>query len=185
MAALELAELAKWLADNDLENLAQLRGAEDPSEWPGAESFNTASLNIIRALKQRERSRSPRRIMYDQGSDVLRLLDKDKAVPFFSGGGPRKAVRALQIHFDSTAGIDRAAWLEDARVEAIVGSCRKSIESVKSGLRCYLAFVQTTVNARLPFPPKLEWLQAWATRFQCDETFSNYVGYVKTGCILV
>ena len=35
------------------------------------------------------------------------------------------------------------------------------------------------------FPPKIEWLQAWAMMFRCSGTFSNYLGYAKVGCILV
>ena len=35
------------------------------------------------------------------------------------------------------------------------------------------------------FPPKVEWLQAWAMMFRCAGTFSNYLGYAKVGCILV
>ena len=35
------------------------------------------------------------------------------------------------------------------------------------------------------FPPKIEWLQAWAMMFRCSGTFSNYLGYAKMGCILV
>ena len=35
------------------------------------------------------------------------------------------------------------------------------------------------------FPPKVEWLQAWAMMFRCGGTFSNYLGYAKVGCILV
>ena len=35
------------------------------------------------------------------------------------------------------------------------------------------------------FPPKLEWLQAWALLFRCHLTFSNYLGYVKTACLIV
>ena len=35
------------------------------------------------------------------------------------------------------------------------------------------------------FPPKLEWLQAWATLFRNSRTFSNYLGYVRVGCLVV
>ena len=35
------------------------------------------------------------------------------------------------------------------------------------------------------FPPKLEWLQAWALAFRCHLTFGNYLGYVKTACLIV
>ena len=32
------------------------------------------------------------------------------------------------------------------------------------------------------FPPKLEWLQAWALAFRCHLTFGNYLGYVNFFC---
>jgi len=34
------------------------------------------------------------------------------------------------------------------------------------------------------FPPKLEWLLAWSTLFRSEGTLGNYLGYVKTGCLL-
>ena len=33
-------------------------------------------------------------------------------------------------------------------------------------------------------PPKLEDLMAWSVLFRSEGTFSNYVGYVKTACLL-
>ena len=35
---------------------------------------------------------------------------------------------------------EKRRWLEEARLDAILGSCPYSLASVKSGLRCYLAF---------------------------------------------
>ena len=35
------------------------------------------------------------------------------------------------------------------------------------------------------FPPRLELLQAWSTLFRCAGTWQNYVGYLKTICLLV
>ena len=35
----------------------------------------------------------------------------------------------------------RTAWIEEARLDAILGGLRLSIPSLRSGLRCYLAFV--------------------------------------------
>ena len=35
------------------------------------------------------------------------------------------------------------------------------------------------------FPPEVEWLQVWSTLFRHAGTFGNYLGYVKTGCLLV
>ena len=35
------------------------------------------------------------------------------------------------------------------------------------------------------WPPKLEVLLAWSRLFRCSGTLQNYLGYVKTGCMLV
>ena len=36
-----------------------------------------------------------------------------------------------------------------------------------------------------PFPPRVEWIQAWAILFRSQGTFSNYLGYVRVGCLIV
>jgi hypothetical protein len=98
--------------------------------------------------------------------------------------GPRKALKDFALSHKSAA--ERVAWLEQARVDAILGSCRGSLASVKSGVRCYIAFVHDSVGgAPEYFPPKLDWILAWSKLFRCKRTFSNYVGYVKTACLLV
>ena len=57
---------------------------------------------------------------------------------------------------------------------------------IRAGIKCYLAFVEAIVGDSVAkFPPKVEWLQAWAMMFRCVGTFSNYLGYAKVGCILV
>ena len=35
------------------------------------------------------------------------------------------------------------------------------------------------------FPPRLKVLLAWTTMFRSGGTLRNYIGYVKTGCIIV
>ena len=35
----------------------------------------------------------------------------------------------------------KTLWLEEARISAILGSCMLSMKSVRSGVRCYIAFV--------------------------------------------
>ena len=55
------------------------------------------------------------------------------------GLGPRMAMRELRLGERSLG--DRQAWLEQARIEAVLGSCPMSLKSVRSGLRAYIAFV--------------------------------------------
>ena len=104
--------------------------------------------------------------------------------PGLQGMGPRRALKVLALVQKSA--VERSAWLEQARLDAIVGSCKGSLGSVKSGVRCYVAIVEDSVGGTpVFFPPKLEWVLAWAKLFRCKRTFSNYVGYVKTACLLV
>ena len=43
--------------------------------------------------------------------------------------------------------VDRAIWLESARVRSLIGANRGTIESLRSGLACYFAFVGTGIFA--------------------------------------
>ena len=99
--------------------------------------------------------------------------------------GPRKAMKTMQLDRMSVA--ENKVWLESARLEAVLGSCRRSLPSVRSGLRCYVAFVKAIVGTRVEslFPPRLEWLQAWAALFRSSRTFTNYLGYARVGCMIV
>jgi hypothetical protein len=100
------------------------------------------------------------------------------------GGGPLWALRAFC--FQDMSAVDKFMWLEKARVDSILGASRGSLPSVRSGIRCYLAFV-TAVAPETPsfFPPQLQLLVAWSRLFRVRGVFSNYLGYVKTGCMLV
>ena len=53
--------------------------------------------------------------------------------------GPRNALEALQ--FSERNGSEVNEWLEEARIDANLGFSRLSLKSVKSGVRCYIAFV--------------------------------------------
>jgi len=53
--------------------------------------------------------------------------------------GPRAALRELQL--SSRSAVERRIWVEEARFDAILGSCPRSLTSVKSGLNAYIAFV--------------------------------------------
>ena len=118
--------------------------------------------------------------------------------------GPLEALRHSGLHFKSKE--ERAKWTAEARLDAILGGCQASVGSVKSGLRCYLAFAGSyniihvvhhshfsfqladAITCKWPkvyFPPQLDTLLAWSTTFRSAGTLSNYLGYVKTGCLLV
>ena len=39
-------------------------------------------------------------------------------------------------------------------------------------------------HKKIYFPPELEMLQALAELFRSNNAFSNYLGYVRTGCMI-
>ena len=102
-----------------------------------------------------------------------------------SVGGPRRTMQSLDLcNMDPT---EKAEWAADARVKAILGSCSKTLPSVRSGILCYIAFADELAAPRKVkqyFPPSVETLVAWSLMFRCEGTWSNYVGYVRTACML-
>ena len=193
--------------------LVYLIGGVDPSEWCGVEAFKNCNLDIIRKMMRHPRSRSPVRqtstlirpvygncaclnkllaCVFDclcrpvqQDVQVMSTLEA-AAAP--TRAAPKKGPRAMihDLQLASMSIKEASLWMEMARLESIVGSCRRSTPSVKSGISCYLAFVKAVCGCvERPFPPKLEWLQSWAMLFRNADTFGNYVGYVKTACLIV
>ena len=55
------------------------------------------------------------------------------------GRGPRAALVASGIGKMSRCARDR--WLEDARLEALLGNRKATLTSLKSGVKCYISFV--------------------------------------------
>ena len=81
---------------------------------------------------------------------------------------------------------ERLVWLESARIEAILGSCPKSLPSVVAGIRAWLSFAAEILRAGgQAFPPTLSGLLAWSLLFRSEHTFANYLGYARVGCALV
>jgi len=100
------------------------------------------------------------------------------------GKGPRETLASL--HLQKMSDSQRAEWLAEARLDAIIGLCRLSIASVRSGVRCFVAFSSATCPARQKhFPPSLDTLLQWSVTFRCSATFGNYLGYVRTACLMV
>lgn len=98
-----------------------------------------------------------------------------------AGLGPTQALKRLTGAFSE--GASKVEWLEQARLQALLGSCPHSHKSFQSGLRCYVAFAVKVLG--LPgreLPPTIASLLAWSTLFRCAGTFSNYVGHVKLAC---
>ena len=123
--------------------------------------------------------------------------------PPVAQSGPMAAVAVLARVNDSQH--EWSIWLEEARLHAVLGSCRSSIKSVKSGIRCFVAFigVPSLVVLLRPFafvacadasglkkgnsyfPLTIDALLAWSRCFRNSGTWRNYLGYVKTACLVV
>ena len=63
----------------------------------------------------------------------------------------------------------RNAWVQGARLRAVVGSCPGSIPSVVSGLRCWCTFASAVLgNVGCELPPCVDGLVAWSLTFRCS-----------------
>ena len=67
------------------------------------------------------------------------------------GLGPRDALKRVMLTVTSEA--EKNAYMQGARLDAILGSCLASMPSVRSGVRCYLAFADAMAH--------------WGTRKAC------------------
>ena len=112
--------------------------------------------------------------------------------------GPRASMN--DVDFSVMGSRDKLKWVCDARITAILGSNARTLPSVRSGVRCYLAFAglvcdrvnikHCVINMKTGhhgvelLPPRLDILLAWSTLFRCVGTWKNYLGHVKTCCLL-
>ena len=77
----------------------------------------------------------------------------------------------------------RRVWFAHARMAAVLGSCPKSLESFRSGLRCYMKFAVKAYGCVADgFPPSVDGILAWSNIFRCVGTFTNYVAHVRCAC---
>ena len=54
------------------------------------------------------------------------------------------------------------------------------------GIRCWITFARGALGVQgAVFPPTVEGILAWSNTFRCSRTFSNYLSYVRMGCLLV
>ena len=96
--------------------------------------------------------------------------------------GPMQSIK--QVHAGLGNEAARLQWSADARMETILGSCSASLKSVKSGIRCYLSFAEKfLLKLGKKLPPTVDELLAYSTHFRCRGTFSNYLGYLRVGCL--
>ena len=80
----------------------------------------------------------------------------------------------------------KAQWRHEARVAAVLGSCPKSVKSLKSGFRNWVNYICHTYpeeeSCQRVLPPLLSDVVAWSCTFRCFATYSNYLGYLRGVC---
>ena len=101
-----------------------------------------------------------------------------------AGRGPRDAIRDAALQQTTPAA--RKRFLRAAALDAILGATRKCMGSVRSGITCWMDFVEKWDPELLRyFPPPLELLLAYTMAFRSPHTLRNYLGHLKTGCLVV
>ena len=113
------------------------------------------------------------------------LHDQPVQVLDIKGVKPMRALEVLRQTIQNCP--DRAAaWLHDARVAAIMGSCLRSRNSFNSGCRHWIKFIEIMYgvqNVELhAMPPKMSDVLVWTNTFQCVGTFCNYLSYLRGAC---
>ena len=87
-----------------------------------------------------ERAAEPPRV------DIVQMLENPIASATIAvGRGPRAALRVWQEDRRSVA--ETSAWLEEARLEAVLGSCRRSLPSVRCACMLLLRLSRTYLHA--------------------------------------
>jgi len=91
-------------------------------------------------------------------------------------------IKSMGTNFPMTES-GRRVWFAHARMAAVLGSCPKSLDSFRSGLRCYMNFAVKSFGCVSDgFPPSVEGILAWSNFFRCVGTFTNYVAHVRCAC---
>ena len=141
---------------------------------------------VKRCLKQLingqdRRARTPRR---QQKEQIEERMAGSAQLEVARGGGPRKALQ--EVTNVLVTGRDRERFIEKARIDAILGACPRSLPQLRSGVRLFASFVDSVrPGATRYLPPELDTILAWSMLFQSPGTFANYLGYVRTACLLI
>ena len=140
-----------------------------------------ASLQCAGEFRESATSRSPRRKQYEHVLELLKAKPKSTVAEHC---GPRGALRKVMEAVGNQD--ERQAFIKQASLDAVLGACPKTMDSLKCGIRCYASYVDA-MAPDMPgyFPPKLDILLSWSTLFRSEGTWANYVGYVRTACILI
>ena len=81
------------------------------------------------------RDRSTRRQQRDELEELMQERAHNDGA---KGAGPRAALS--KAHLEVKTANELTEWVESARLDAVLGSCARSLPSLRSGIRCYIAF---------------------------------------------
>jgi hypothetical protein len=81
---------------------------------------------------------------------------------------------------------DADAYCETARIIAVAGAAPRSAAWKDTGVRSWINFVVTVLrkDPAEAWPPTVSGLLGWATAFSSKGTFTNYLGAVKSVCLM-
>ena len=193
-----LGFLQRLLAQHDIFKVADLACIGCLKDIPDFALLPASELNTLERICDRQTSHwrnnhaslsKDRVAVSDRGPDTVRCVrDQVNLGSGFvidnKGLGPQAAAKRLKVVL--TNDVDQRAWVEKARITALLGSSAKSHGSFLSGVRCYVNFADSVLHLRgREFPPSLKGLLAWSTLFRCGATFSNYLGHVRLACELL
>lgn len=194
-----LDKVVDWLSVNGIDDVVEFNGAVesdfvDFSMWnsdvqdclrrcfASATLASASAVPMAGARVKRQRTMVAPHAVGDASVHALSLFEKPTDILDVRGCGPGAALRKLASVVPKDS-IERREWLSRARAAAIIGSCPKSHNSLKSGVRNWIEFVRiTTGNTDNPFPPDFELVIAWSHTFRCLGTFCNYLGYLRSAC---
>ena len=164
----DLPVLARFLADNQLSEIEQLRFAPDISEWIGFRLLCDAQASAFVGALSTLRESAVNKKRAREASSAGAPRKKSNA----SQGLPRKELLGLQQKLDEGSCV-ADEWVEKARVDQILGKSAATRASVRSGLRFWESF-GASIRPGLPcLPPRLDDLVAWTSLFRCGFSFGK------------
>ena len=97
--------------------------------------------------------------------------------------GPK--LETIKLAKEMRSDEDAENFIKKARVDAILGAAPRSHPRIICGIKAWASFCKLVLRQRgNDLPPSEEGLIAWSRVFRSAGTFGNYLGAVKTACLL-
>jgi len=116
---------------------------------------------------------------------VSQLSEAPTTVLSIANSRPSEALELLRANLQQDPAY-LAVWRQRARTAAVLGSCPRSKDSFRSGVKHWIKYIAITHGEKeaekVAFPPRLEDVLAWSNTFRCFGTFANYLGYLRAAC---